>query len=101
MQRQLCNGTWINEDREQMFLDMAANRHGTTPDAIQWELDRGDQVRYDDDWYACIRNKPAPRKRQTFAPTSTQRCRRCGQSEFSGAMFTTDPSSGFCDDCFG
>ena len=45
--------------------------------------------------------KPAPRKRQTFAPTSTQRCRRCGQSEFSGAMFTTDPSSGFCDDCYG
>lgn len=30
------------------------------------------------------------------------RCRRCGQSDvFDGAMFTTDPSSGLCDDCYG
>lgn len=28
-------------------------------------------------------------------------CRRCGQSEFDGVMFTTAPSSGYCDDCFG
>ena len=28
-------------------------------------------------------------------------CRRCGQSDvFDGAMFTTDRSSGLCDDCF-
>lgn len=28
-------------------------------------------------------------------------CRRCGQSDaFDGAMFTTDPASGLCDDCF-
>lgn len=28
-------------------------------------------------------------------------CRRCGQnSAFDGAMFTTAPSSGLCDDCF-
>lgn len=28
------------------------------------------------------------------------RCRRCGQSELDGAMFTTDPASGLCDDCY-
>lgn len=29
-------------------------------------------------------------------------CRRCGGSEnFDGAMFTTDRSSGYCDDCYG
>jgi len=28
-------------------------------------------------------------------------CRRCGCSEMDGAMFTTDPASGLCDDCCG
>lgn len=29
-------------------------------------------------------------------------CRRCSKSDlFDGAMFTTDPSSGLCDDCYG
>lgn len=28
-------------------------------------------------------------------------CRKCGQTDvFDGAMFTTAPSSGLCDDCF-
>jgi hypothetical protein len=28
-------------------------------------------------------------------------CRRCGCSDiFDGAMFTTDPASGICDDCY-
>ena len=31
-----------------------------------------------------------------------QVCRRCGENDlFDGAMFTTDPSSGYCDDCYG
>lgn len=31
-----------------------------------------------------------------------RRCRRCGCTDvFDGAMFTTDPSSGLCDDCYG
>ncbi len=31
-----------------------------------------------------------------------QTCCRCGQSDtWDGAMFTTDPSSGICDDCYG
>ena len=48
----------------------------------------------------------------TPAPTAVQmermqkldqqpRCRRCGGQEWTGAMFTTDPSSGLCDDCYG
>ncbi len=28
-------------------------------------------------------------------------CRSCGGSDWTGAMFTTDPSSGYCDDCYG
>ena len=30
-----------------------------------------------------------------------QTCRRCKQTDlFDGAMFTTDPASGLCDDCY-
>ena len=33
---------------------------------------------------------------------SATTCRRCGADDvFGGAMFTTDPSSGICDDCYG
>lgn len=29
-------------------------------------------------------------------------CRRCGDNDlYDGAMFTTDPASGLCDDCYG
>lgn len=28
-------------------------------------------------------------------------CKRCGQSDVDGAMFTTNPNSGLCDDCGG
>ena len=29
-----------------------------------------------------------------------RRCRSCGCSTLDGAMFTTDASSGLCDDCY-
>jgi len=33
---------------------------------------------------------------------SAQYCKRCRHSDvFDGAMFTTDPGSGLCDDCYG
>ena len=33
---------------------------------------------------------------------NAQRCKGCGGTEYTtGAMFTTAPSSGYCDDCFG
>jgi len=30
---------------------------------------------------------------------AAQRCKRCGQTELDGAMFTTIAGSGICDDC--
>jgi hypothetical protein len=39
-------------------------------------------------------------ERQVIAERTTQRCSRCGASELSGAMFTTDAGSGVCDDCY-
>ena len=32
-------------------------------------------------------------------PKTGRVCRSCGHSESDGAMFTTDPGSGKCDDC--
>jgi len=41
-------------------------------------------------------------KRIETAEAKMQTCRRCRQSDlYDGAMFTTDPSSGLCDDCYG
>ncbi len=34
-------------------------------------------------------------------PQGGQVCKRCGQSEADGAMFTTVAGSGICDDCIG
>ena len=40
--------------------------------------------------------------RRESMPAPTMVCRKCdGDDSFSGAMFTTDPSSGLCDDCYG
>lgn len=30
---------------------------------------------------------------------TARKCRKCGSTELEGAMFTTLPSSGLCDDC--
>ena len=44
--------------------------------------------------------KPAPKRNPMPAPTMV--CRSCGSDDvLGGAMFTTSPSSGLCDDCYG
>ena len=40
----------------------------------------------------------AQMRRMEQMERETIRCRRCGESD---AMFTTDRSSGLCDDCYG
>lgn len=32
-------------------------------------------------------------------PIAIQRCSRCGDTNITGAIFTTNPASGMCDDC--
>ena len=40
--------------------------------------------------------------RQEALERRARRCRKCGQTDvFDGAMFTVDPESGLCDDCYG
>lgn len=40
---------------------------------------------------------PTAREIRGEAQSTLRRCGRCGQT---GAMFTTDPARGVCDDCF-
>ena len=102
LQRKLSNGTWYDESRTEQFLSMAAEHNGITTEEAQAKLDAGEQLRYDpDDWYPYIRYKPAPRVRKPRPAAEWERiCRHCGGSEYTGAMFTTDASSGYCDDCY-
>lgn len=101
LQRQQSNGQWYDERRADHFVGLAAQTAGCTTAEIQARLDRGEKVRWDpEDWYCWIRNKPAPRTRSAPELRRGQVCQYCGGSEFSGAMFTTDPSSGYCDDCY-
>lgn len=50
-----------------------------------------------------VEQSPAPTveqiKRQDRRQAQTRRCKSCGCSELDGAMFTTAPGSGLCDDC--
>lgn len=101
LQRKLSNGMWHDENRIDEFLNMAAEHNGISTEAVQAKLDAGEELRlWTDDWYPYIRNKPAPRPRKPQPLESGRICRQCGGSEFTGAMFTTMPSSGYCDDCF-
>ena len=43
----------------------------------------------------------AQMERMEQLEASATTCRRCGQDDvFGGAMFSTDASSGLCDDCY-
>ena len=78
MQRRLSSGNWITDDKEDMFLDMAADFHGVTPDEIRNRLNHGQEVRYrQDDWYAFIREEPAPSKPR---PAATMVRASCGHT---------------------
>lgn len=44
----------------------------------------------------------AAMKRVEKLESEATTCRKCGDDDaFDGAMFTTDPASGSCDDCYG
>lgn len=63
MQRQLSNGMWTQVRDEGKFLNLAAERDGITIEECRNSLDAGQTLRYDDDWYANLRNKPTRRPR--------------------------------------
>lgn len=73
LQRQLSNGSWINEDREGYFLDLAIKFDSllaprlncqpmTTHQEILDYLAAGKTVTYSGDWYANLRDGDAHAK---------------------------------------
>ena len=44
---------------------------------------------------------PAQAERMERRERNVRRCRSCGGTSLDGTMFTTAPSSGLSDDCFG
>jgi hypothetical protein len=72
LQRKLCNGSWVDEDRIDMFINMTLERESWfAPRKNRESMDRnqllaylaaGNTIRYDNDWYAEIRDAEA------FAP---------------------------------
>ena len=94
MQRQLSNGRWV--DASDKFIVKAAAYNNTSESEITDRLMDGEEVRYDDDWYAYIRNQPRPRAARPAQ--ATEMC-SCGHSVPQGhAMMTAQGTS--CPSCY-
>ena len=55
IQRKLSNGTWITEDRSDMFINRAAEIKKISVEKVLEMLESGDEVQYDIGWYFQIR----------------------------------------------
>ena len=65
IQRKQSNSKWYNEDRSEEFIKMAAEFKNKTVEEISNELEAGEKIYFDSDWYAQIRIKPEPKKTVT------------------------------------
>ena len=61
IQRQLSNGSWLNENRIDLIED-AAEKYNTTPSEIIEQLQTGKEINFGSDWYSNIRVTPEPIK---------------------------------------
>lgn len=106
LQRQLSNGTWIDEKRTEYFISMVLEveprmaafekrQKLTTSSEVIAYLATGKQLRYDTDWYANIRNADAIKAKQSheFKPVLCD----CGHST-TNPMTASFGSS--CPDCY-
>lgn len=99
IQRQLSNGSWLDEDRVDQFLDRAARKNELTRDEVIDVMKSNPKsgVYYDCDWYASIRIKLEPRPIQHEEFPLVQ-C-GCGHSiEKSLIMHTSTGTS--CPNCY-
>ena len=113
LQRQLSNGQWVEVEQDQADQLLAsvlereqwfAERQGREPmqsaEELLTRLAAGDKLRYDDDWYANLRDGNAwiSVDRPAYSGRIT-RCVRCGQTTADGAFFTIHANGTICDDC--
>ena len=113
LQRQLSNGQWVEveQDRVDEFLvqalakeKMIAERQERpslqTTDELLEKMAAGERFRYDEDWYANLRDGDAwiTVDRPAYSGRIT-RCVRCGQTTADGVFFTIHANGTICDDC--
>ena len=113
IQRQLPNGTWIDEDKQEridMFLDSVLEREPwfaprvnrepmTTREQVLAYLSSGKQINHDSEWYSKLRIKPQPRPAR-LADYEYGRKLDCGCTVyFSGDVLTSSRGTS-CPNCY-
>lgn len=112
LQYQLSNGKWfdLDEARATRFLEMAASHKGSAIADIESKLASGENVQYDSDWYASIRDKDifeqrvqAARERRQADPKVYQNGRRldCGHYVYHQDHVMNGNFGTSCTDCYG
>ena len=100
IQRQLGNGTWIEEDDPARFIDMVLNRTTmTTADEVMAVLESGKELKWDNDWYACIRMKPEA-KAPKAKDYPTGRMVDCGCFVYMKNDVMTTSTGNSCPNCY-
>jgi len=117
LQYQLCNGSWANckksdaDDRTDEFLNRCVEYTKLNRSAVEEILATGKSVSNGSDWYSECRDGEIAEAKLAAAQTArraaeaadtrpTLRCKSCGQTGYRGSYpFSTNPSSGRCDDC--
>jgi len=105
------------KERTDEFIGMAAKYNNITAEEVNAGLKKGEEVTFDyvmDSGSYVIRDKAITKalreknereakKRRAVqnAGRKFMRCQSCGQTGYAGGYpFSTNPSSGLCDDCF-
>lgn len=120
IQRQLSNGTWIDEDSPGRFLDMVLERESwyaprvnrepmTTRSEVLDYLATGQSIHYDDDWYANIRDGDvfqqrleAKRRQKLSDPNYYHDGRKldCGHVVYHSSHVMSASRGTSCTDCY-
>ena len=106
-QRRLSNGSWVDEDRIEMFTAMVLEREPwfaprvnrepmTTHEQVMTYLRSGKTINYESDWYAEIRDADAMPKRRRPAPPVETLC-ACGHYSAHPMRASRGTS---CPDCY-
>ena len=96
-------GEYTYSEADNLYRPVSQSQASPQPDISGGDFDRGFGIgglgRYQED---PIIPSVTAIERVERMEARARTCRRCGQSDvFDGAMFTTDASSGLCDECYG
>lgn len=120
LQRQLSNGSWIDEDRPELFLDKVLARESwyarrvnrqpmTTHQEVLDHLATGQTIHFDDDWYASVRDGDvfaqrleAARRKRDSDPNYYKdgRLLDCGHVIYHSSHAMSSSRGSSCTDCY-